>query len=346
MPHPRRITQQDVAKIAGVNRATVSLALHSHPSIPKATRERIRKIVTKLGYVPDPMLTALATYRNSRRPATHRGTLGWLARTTREFAWKKIPHFSAYLDAAQRRAEEHGYRIEVFDLQEDGGVTWKRATTVARTRGIEGVLLCPQPRADTNVGDFGWEQFAAVTFGYSLLKPRLSLIAPAQYAAAFKTTLELFERGYRRVGFAFERDHDQRTRHHFLAGFLAARTLQAPKDILPILIEDDLYTTRESLWRWMKQHRPDAVVTCDTALHLYAEKRGLACPAEIGFACPILNRDSCDMAGICEDDNRIGEAAVDMLVSMLHRGERGLRDCPQQMLIEGTWNEGRTLRAR
>ena len=69
MPLKNRVTQQDVALRAGVHRTAVSLALKKHPSIPAETRERIEAVAAEMGYVPDPMLSALAAYRGSRRTA-------------------------------------------------------------------------------------------------------------------------------------------------------------------------------------------------------------------------------------------------------------------------------------
>ena len=60
-----RVTMRDVARALGVDPSTVSLALRAHPKIPAETRERIRRAAEKLGYTPDPMLGALASYRRA-----------------------------------------------------------------------------------------------------------------------------------------------------------------------------------------------------------------------------------------------------------------------------------------
>ena len=85
---PRRVTQLDVARRAGVHRATVSMALRNHPNIPPATRDRILKIAATLGYSPDPMLSALAAYRSRQRGPTFHGTLAWLANSAFGFDWR------------------------------------------------------------------------------------------------------------------------------------------------------------------------------------------------------------------------------------------------------------------
>lgn len=56
-----RVTSADVAREAGVSRATVSYVLNDRPgrSIPEATRERVRAAAARLDYVPDQRARAL-----------------------------------------------------------------------------------------------------------------------------------------------------------------------------------------------------------------------------------------------------------------------------------------------
>jgi LacI family transcriptional regulator len=60
----KRATQKDVAQLAGVSQATVSMALSgSHAEIPTNTFERISAAAKQLGYVPNRFAQALKTNR-------------------------------------------------------------------------------------------------------------------------------------------------------------------------------------------------------------------------------------------------------------------------------------------
>lgn len=63
-----RITQQHIARLAGVSQATVSLVLNgnaaSQARIPPETRERVQKIIRETGYVPDPIARRMAKGSN------------------------------------------------------------------------------------------------------------------------------------------------------------------------------------------------------------------------------------------------------------------------------------------
>ena len=53
----------DVARAAGVSTATVSRALRGLPNVSETTRRRVRTEAMRLGYVPTPSASSLATGR-------------------------------------------------------------------------------------------------------------------------------------------------------------------------------------------------------------------------------------------------------------------------------------------
>lgn len=63
-----RVTQRDIARIAGVSQATVSLVLNDARStdvrIPGETRERVQRAIRETGYVADPVARKMAQGRN------------------------------------------------------------------------------------------------------------------------------------------------------------------------------------------------------------------------------------------------------------------------------------------
>jgi LacI family transcriptional regulator len=53
-----------------------------------------------------------------------------------------------------------------------------------------------------------------------------------------------------------------------------------------------------------------------------------------------------ELAGIDQNANLVGEAAVDLLIGQLQRNERGLPDYPKTTLVGGTWVDGASVRPR
>lgn len=69
---PRRVkgkaepkpTINDVARIAGVSKKTVSRVINRSPLLNQGTREKVEAVIAELGYVPNPQARALALRRN------------------------------------------------------------------------------------------------------------------------------------------------------------------------------------------------------------------------------------------------------------------------------------------
>ena len=57
-------TINDVARLAGVSKKTVSRVINASPLLNQETRERVEKVIRELGYVPNPQARALALRRN------------------------------------------------------------------------------------------------------------------------------------------------------------------------------------------------------------------------------------------------------------------------------------------
>lgn len=53
------ISSEQIAKLAGVSRSTVSKVLHNYPEIPEETKQKVLKIVNEYGYKPNSMSQAL-----------------------------------------------------------------------------------------------------------------------------------------------------------------------------------------------------------------------------------------------------------------------------------------------
>src|SRR5690554_1647561 len=110
MDRERRITIRDVAKAAGYSKSAVSLALRNHPSLPDATKNRIREAAERLGYRPDPTLRALAHYRYGNT-ATGAPVIAWLSNWPSRDQWKQ-GLWGEHFAGAVHQAEQLGYRIE------------------------------------------------------------------------------------------------------------------------------------------------------------------------------------------------------------------------------------------
>jgi len=72
---------------------------------------------------------------------------------------------------------------------------------------------------------------------------------------------------------------------------------------------------------------------------------GYRVPHDIGLAATSVLDGNAD-AGIYQQSEEIGKAAVQLLISLIHHNEHGIPEIPREVLIVGRWQDGSTLPPR
>jgi len=328
----RRITTSDIARAAGLHQTTVSLALRNDKRLRPETISRIKAVAAQLGYMPDPMLTALASYRRARRPSSQHGTLAWITNWPTREGWRSRPVFVDFFTGAQRRATELGYRLEEFWLNSPG-FTPRRWSEVLYARGVQGLVLAPQPDGVSSV-ELDWAHFSAVTIGPTLRRPEIHVVSNNQYRTIARLCETLAARGYRRIGYSVERKIDERLDGQWSAAFdRFQRDLPSARRT----VRHEEAPTAAGLNRWLRANRPDVVFGCADALPelLRRYSAGRARPVDfalVGTAHPVLG-----CQGMLEDAEKVGATAVERVTAMIHLGERGIPAIASRTLLNAKW---------
>jgi len=338
---PVRVTQRDVAREAGVSHMTVSLALRGEPGIPETTRKRIGKIAARLGYAPDPMLTALASYRKRQRPAAYKANLAWL---------NSHPHsgsagsgdFLLYFEGARDRARKLGYVLEEIHVPEETR-NFRSLRRLLRARTITGIVLPPARLTGAELL-FDFSRHSAVRIGYSYRAPVVNTVANSQFRTVLTAMQKAVALGYRRIGIILSKEVDERTSWHFLGGYLAGQHMLAPEDRLAPFYETPRVDPASAVFDWIQRERIDCLIAAGYRdLYHSLVRMGLDMPGAVGYLDTQLAEDDAFFSGFHQSARQIGVAATDLLVSMIHRDETGIPPIPFHLLIEGTWHPGKTL---
>lgn len=211
-----------VAAAAGVSVMTVSLALRRDPSIPAATRRRVTDAAERIGYRPNPLVSALMAGLRGRHP---RGRGAHLIAYVDSFGTRANAQQRAslqrYRRGAAEAAERHGYRLQDFALGPDG-LPPSRLERVLRARGIRGIVLAPFPVTGSAL-TLDWSHFAAAAIGFSLARPGLHRAVNHQAQTAREAIQRLRQLGYRRIGLALSRHENDRAQKNWLSAALLAR---------------------------------------------------------------------------------------------------------------------------
>lgn len=337
----RRVTMRDVARHLGVDPSTVSLALRDHPRIPSPTREKIRRAAERLGYAPDPMLGALATYRRSAHTPAVTAEIGWVNRWVPPERFHAFREFDGYWQGAREAAREAGYRLERFHL---GDAPLSRLERILRARNIRGLLIPPHHGACNDWSGLDCSGLAVVRIGCSV---RLAAHAVGcdQTDAALQAFHRIRQHGYRRIGFVTHPGAEMSSR--FRAGFLFAQA-DTPDVAHPPLLrlgQVDEATDRAALAGWLAVHRPDAILTTDARTRRLLGELGVRVPEDVALAATSVLDGNAD-AGIDQRPGEIGRAAVEVLDGLLTRGRFGPPAVPRMTSVLASWVDGNSLPPR
>lgn len=339
-PRERPVTLRDIARELGVSHVTVSLALRNHPRISEATRTRVQDKAEEMGYHPDPMLSALSHYRLTSKDKPLQATLAWVNPLQNPEALRQLEEFSLYWKGAEAIARRLGFHLEEFATRE---LSLKRMNTIFKTRGVRGLIIVPLAWETTPIDwdAFPWEDYAAVRFGGRRQGPLLHVVTSDQAAGAILAFEKAQIRGYQRIGFFGLAS----PRRMFSAGYLRAQESLPGSERLPLIyIESDVPADqqRDMLATWMKEHEPDAILTDSSLLPSLLEDLGYRVPEDVGIATMSIHDTPID-AGINQNPEEIGRAAIRTLVSLLNEHHFGIPQIRNRILVEGHWVDGSTL---
>lgn len=332
------ITQQDVARALGIARSTVSRALQNSPKIPEARRKQIQAAAQAMGYHPNPMATALSHQRQFRHKAAYQSTLAWFNCWPEPQKLRSFREFELYWQGASQSALKLGYQLEEFVVGPQ--MPMDRLEKILLTRNICGVLLPPTGITHPDWGSFSWDHFSAVHLGPKHPALPVHSVTSDQGLNAMLAFQKILDRGYRRIGFVGSRWH----RRMFGAGYLWAQA-QHPGPQIPPLLSDSFPVDGHLLGAWLKKHKPDAILTEYPDLPQLLEKAGYRLPDDLGLAttsvldCPID-------AGIYQNSEEIGRVGVLVLTSLIHYNDHGIPPIHRQILVEGSWVDGKSLPSR
>jgi LacI family transcriptional regulator len=122
-----RATIAEVARRAGVSMMTVSRVVNDKDGVSPATRQRIRLIITELGYRPSGIARGLATQRT--------GTLGLVVPDVAN------PFFADVVRGAEQIAYQQGYSLLLCNTEEDSQRELDVLQLLEEKR-VDGIVLC------------------------------------------------------------------------------------------------------------------------------------------------------------------------------------------------------------
>ncbi|MDO8540007.1 MAG: LacI family DNA-binding transcriptional regulator [Opitutaceae bacterium] len=330
------VTMATIARAAGVVPSTVSKALRDDPTISPVRRREIQRLARSLGYRPNPLVAALMARLHSRRRRNDPHHLAWIDLWPDDQEAARTTDFKLMLRGANQRANELGYQIEVHRVARDG-MGAARLHEILLSRCQWGVIIPPVPREAMDY-HLDLEGLTGVTIGTSLHQPVMHRVASNLFQGCVLACRKLREHGFHRIGLALSPAMNERVEEKWLGAYLAEQTKWLKRERLPPLLvtSDD----EAAFFQWCARLEPDVVLLAEAYIGGWIPRSRL--PAARKPAVAWLRRIASMPESTFAIDTRpdkMGAAAVELVVAQIHRNERGSPQFPHTVLLDGVWCE-------
>ncbi len=332
-------TIRDVAEAASVSPATVSLVLRHSSQISKATTERVRREIERLGYRPNPLVSALMRNRGRKGSGPMRGlpVPFILAKPAAEDGSGSHP-FDAWFAGAAARAREMGFALEQI-LWNPDEMSAESLQEEMQEKRLPGFLLAGMSEGNA-MRKIDWGRMVAVEVGQMLDSPRLHRVRTAVFDATVKAIENCVDSGYGRIGVCMGEFDGRHLGSHVTGAFLLMRK-RFPGLLLERVFQGSL--NDGAVASWLDEAKPDAIIDAGNGQSV---RRLLDAGAhgDIGLAALHITAPDSSVSGFFHHSAKMGEQAIDMLYRAMERNEVGVPACPMDFTFNGVWNPGETLR--
>jgi len=337
-----------IAKIVGYSSTTVSNAIRGRAVVTPETREKILRVAHELGYRPNPALThVMADIRSGRRPEFV-AKLALVNGHRDRDAFVTHPTIPTYLAGCRKRAEELGYSFDTFWLHDRNlnSRSWLRILDTRAIRGLVVVGLMDDSHLPPALAPI-WEKIPAVATGVRTKDPTLPFAAVDHHQLALSAFERALALGYKRPALVLDTVIDRLVDGRIHAGFLIGQSQLPAHDRIPAFTDiAEARKDRQAFRRWLKRRKPDVVFTLYNEVFRWLQDAELRVPDDIGVIQLEWRASRQHIAGMDQNNDRVGELAVDMLVSLLRQNQTKIPADSWASLVSPVWRAGSTVRAQ
>ncbi len=314
---------EDIAKLAGVSRSTVSRVVNSSPNVGAATRKRVERIVQSTGYHPNAAAKSLASQRTNMIGLV-------IPRTTSAFFTD--PYFPRLTQGVAFACNNHHLTLSLFLVgnQEDEIEITPR---LLRNGMLDGILVQSGHTDDKFFRRLTTSQVPLLVLGRPFVEESVNYIDVDNIMAAKQATSHLINLGYQRIGMITGVIQSTTSIDRY-AGFSQAM-VEAGREIDKSLIAEGDFS-EDSGYHAMKvllPRKPDAIFAQSDVMAIGAmravQEAGLEIPNGIAFVgfddLPIASTLPKKLTTVHQPITHLGIKAVDLLKDMIENGAKPAR---------------------
>jgi LacI family transcriptional regulator len=338
-----RVTLADIAEACQVTKMTVSRVLSEKKGVRPDVRERVRDMAEKMGYRPDPALSALTRHRRQQLSIVQpRGDVIPLLMPTEAEAQLTNPYyvFSDMVSSMHNRAAMLGYRIEPVFLRR-GSDDYRRHLRTFYHRGIRGILVLATVDLPPVIPE-EWSSFAVVMLGSGSGQHPFHAVRNDFFQMMLCAVEVLRAKGYRRIGYVAT-ETDARSAGRPVGALLSAAAHYPDLAVATFATPEWETSVDPAFVAWYQEFRPECLLSVAFLWGDWIQKLRLKVPDDVGIA--QLNRPQAvtDIAGVVTSPSLQGRLAVERIHQLILNNEIGVPEDRTIIRVDGNWQEGRTV---
>jgi len=326
MLQAEKLTIQDIARLAGVSKATVSRVLNHHPSVSSETEARVLRVVHEYGFVPNVTATGLAGGKTR--------LVGVLAPP---LTWAGV---SEILRGVAEYIEDTSYEIVLYSISFNRN-HFDVLDRVLSMRMVSGLLAILPGELSRHITDRFHQGLPLVMIDDQEKPGIVPWVGIDNMSSAYKATRHLLELGHRRIAYIHGPHHYFCTLERYQGYIQALHDAGIPPD--PALVfhgrfdipsgcecATEIFARERSTW-------PSAIFAGNDQMAYgvlqVAEQRGIQIPEDIalvGFDDDLLaSHFKSPLTTIHQPFSQMGSKAIELLLTMIdpaHRAANAQRE--------------------
>ena len=314
-PH---LTLEEIARLSGVSRSTVSRVINQQPNVSQDVRQRVQAIIQDTGYQPNLAAQTLVSKRSWMIGLV-------LPRSVSSFFTD--PYFPRLLQGIAQGCNQYDYTLGLFLVgsKEDEEKILPR---VSRKGMLDGVLIQSGQIGDQLIDRMVKLDLPMVVVGSPLHTDQVSYIDVDNVSGVYNAVLHLIRLGYQRIGTITGLSGGAASADR-LEGYRKALIERGRNPEQSLITEGDF--TEAGGYYAMQQllpARPDAVFAASDLMAIGAmravREAGLKIPQDVAFVgfddVPVATYANPQLSTIRQPIARFGRNAVEILIDLIDNG--------------------------
>lgn len=308
------LTLEDIARMSGVSRSTVSRVINGDPNVNTQTRQKVQDIIQTINFQPNLAARGLAV--------GHTGVIGLVIPTGVSSIFTD-PYFPLIIQGVSTTCNSLGYSVMLWLAEPD--YERKTISQILYNGLVDGILVSSMLVDDPLIEKLAESKRPFITVGRHPTNDRINYVDVDNRSGAYQGVSHILRSGRRRVGI-INGPHNTIAGVDRYQGYLDALHERGVQ-LMPELVAEGEFSDMSGYlaMKRLLAHHPDAVFVASDAMAIAAiraiQELGLRVPEDIavvGFDdIPTAATSKPPLTTVRQPIQRTGSVAAEMLIDLI-----------------------------